>query len=952
MVYRASAVIEATIPRATYRLQFSRDFGFADAERIVPYLARLGVSHIYCSPLLKARPGSAHGYDIVDHNAFNPEIGDRAGFERLAAALKAHDMGIVLDIVPNHMGIGPDNAWWMDVLEHGEASRYAEFFDIDWRPLKAELRDKILLPVLGDHYGRVLESGELQLAFDPATGGFSVHYHEQRFPLDPRTYPMIFAEPVEVRLDDALAAARRLGERNDTSPEQVESRARDAAAIKQSFAAFAGGDERVRARIAAAVAAVNAAPTERLHALLERQAWRLAYWRTAADEINYRRFFDVNDLAGLRQENPQVFEATHALIVELVAQGLVQGLRVDHPDGLNDPRGYLRRLVAALGGEADGRAPVFLIVEKILASYERLPGDWPVHGTAGYDFLNALNGLFVQAPAERVLTRLYERFVQGLHDFDREVEQCKKLVMRSALGSELRVLSAALNRLSEADVRTRDFTLAALREALTEVVACFPVYRTYITADGATPDDRRFVEWAVAQARRRSLAADVSIFDFVQRMLLLDDVAPLPAKARREAIAFATRFQQYTAPLMAKGLEDTAFYRYHRLVSLNEVGGNPRRFGLSAAAFHHMNEERARSFPHAMLASSTHDTKRSEDVRMRINVLSELLLEWKTRIARWNRLNRRRKRRLTDGGRWPDREMEYLLYQTLVGVWPGEGLTPAGMPAFRARIESYLIKAAREAKLHTSWLNPDTEYESALTGYVRALLPDDLHGPFLADFQSFAARVARFGALNSLSQALLKLTCPGVPDFYQGTELSDLSLVDPDNRRPVDYARCAALLDELSTVGGERATALIASPEDGRAKLYLVARVLAFRRAHAALFRDGRYVPVSVQGERADHVCAFARVLNDQGDAGGDRGCVVVAPRWFARLMGPDDAFPPAASWGDTRIEAPPFADEFENLLTGERVAVSGEGGKRWLGASALLGAFPVAVLVAGALHL
>jgi (1->4)-alpha-D-glucan 1-alpha-D-glucosylmutase len=933
---------EATIPRATYRLQFSRDFGFADAERIVPYLARLGISHIYCSPLLKARPGSTHGYDIVDHNAFNPEIGDRAGFERLAATLAAHDMGIVLDIVPNHMGVGPDNAWWMDVLEHGEASRYADFFDIDWRPLKAELRDRILLPVLGDHYGRVLESGELRLAFDSATGGFAAHYHDHRFPLDPRTYPMIFAQPVESRLDDVLAAARRLTERGAMPPGEVERRAQQGTAVKQSLAALAAGDDSIRGQIAMAVAAANTAPTERLHALLERQAWRLAYWRTAADEINYRRFFDVNELAGLRQENPQVFEATHALIVELVANGLVQGLRVDHPDGLNDPRDYLRRLVAALGGEIEGRAPIFLVVEKVLASYERLPDDWPVHGTTGYDFLNALNGLFVQAPAERVLTRLYERFVQGPHDFDREVEQCKKLVMRSALASELRVLAAALNRLSEADARTRDFTLHGLRDALTEVAACFPVYRTYVTADGATPDDRRYVEWAVAQARRRSLAADVSIFDFVQRMLLLDDVTQLPAKARREAIAFATRFQQYTAPLMAKGLEDTAFYRYHRLVSLNEVGGNPRRFGLSVAAFHHMNEERARSFPHALLASSTHDTKRSEDVRMRINVLSELLLEWKTRIARWNRLNRRRKRRLADGTRWPDREIEYLLYQTLVGAWPDEGLAPAGMPAFRARIETYLIKAAREAKVHTSWLNPDSDYEGALTDYVRALLPDDPQGPFLADFQPFAARVARLGALNSLSQTLLKLTCPGVPDFYQGTELIDLSLVDPDNRRPVDYAHRAALLDEVSDIGGERATALLASPEDGRAKLYLVSRLLAFRRAHAALFRDGRYVPLTLQGERADHVCAFARVLSE---GGADRGCVVIAPRWFVRLMGPDDPFPPTGAWGDTRIEAPAFADEFENLLTGERVVVRMEGGGRWVAASALLGAFPVAML-------
>ena len=954
---------EPTIPSSTYRLQFHRDFTFRDATALVPYLARLGVGACYASPYLKARPGSHHGYDIVDHNTLNPEIGTREEYEAFVAALHEHGLGQILDIVPNHMGVGSDNQWWVDVLENGPASLYAAFFDIDWRPLKPELRGKVLLPVLGDHYGLALERGELALSWQPEAGGFHVQYFEHRFPIDPATYPAILERDID-RLEQALgtqrerfvefqsivAAFRNLPVRGEHAPERIVERNRDKEINKKRLADACGAEPLLNAHVAQAVAFYNngggngAARREPLHLLLEQQAYRLAYWRVAADEVNYRRFFDINDLAGLRMENPQTFFTTHRLISELVAQGKVNGLRVDHPDGLYDPETYYERLQALVsvattaGGSLPRKDTLYLVVEKILASYEHLPVDWPVHGTTGYDFANLVNGLFVDPRASEALERIYARFIRGAINFDELLIDRKRLIMRVALSSELNVLANHLNRLSEADWYARDFTLNALRYALREVVACFPVYRTYIGPDRITAEDRRYIEWAVAQAKNRSAAADVSVFDFIRRILLQEDGERLSDAYRRGALDFAMRFQQYTAPVTAKGLEDTAFYSYHRLISLNEVGGDPRRFGVSIAAFHRAVQERARLFPHTMLATSTHDTKRSEDVRARINVISEVPGEWRAAVARWSRINRSKKRRL-ESGYAPDRNDEYLLYQALFGVWPLAEPDADALAAFRRRIEDYLFKAAREAKVRTSWINPNVEYEEATREFVRALLGSD-QNLFLQDFATFVRRLSIPGLCNGLSQVLLKLTVPGVPDIYQGNEVWDFILVDPDNRRDVDFAHRDRLLRELeSTLGTpdkKRVRALLERLEDGRAKLYLTWKVLQRRRAAAELFRDGDYVPLTVEGRQADRVCAFARRYRD--------ACVVVAAPRFSTQDHLTGRLPLESVWQETHIVVP-GPGSFGNVLTGEVIRTVADTGRQLLPLSAVFESFPAALL-------
>jgi (1->4)-alpha-D-glucan 1-alpha-D-glucosylmutase len=953
----------AAIPSATYRFQFHRDFTFRDAAALAPYLQALGVSHCYASPYLKARPGSRHGYDIVDHNSLNPEIGAAADYDAFVDAMHRYGLRQVLDIVPNHMGIGSDNQWWLDVLENGPGSVHADFFDIDWYPLKSELHGKVLLPVLGDHYGSVLERGELALAFDRATGVFEVHYYQHRFPVDPGTYPLVLGRelrPLEEALgaehkrfteyQSLIAALGHLPDRNERSNDRIIERYRDKELHKKRLAHLCA-EPALAQHIERLLALYNggsggAGRWDLLHELLERQAYRVAYWRVASDEINYRRFFDVNDLAALRMENVQTFYTTHRLISDLIAQGKVNGLRIDHPDGLYDPREYYQRLqnfvttAVTTANRAHGRdRALYLIVEKILASHEHVPEDWPVHGTTGYDFINLVNGLFVYAPAEQELDKVYARFTGETRDFEQLLAECKRLIMRISLSSELNVLANYLNRLSEADRRSRDFTLNTLRYALRELVAFFPVYRTYIRGDRISEEDRRYVEWAVAQAKKHSAEADDSVYGYLRRMLLLEGAEHMPETYRRGMLDFAARFQQYSAPVMAKGMEDTAFYRYNRLVSLNEVGGDPRRFALSVAAFHHGNHERWSRFPHSMLATSTHDTKRSEDVRARINVISEVADEWREAVQRWSRMNRGKKRKLEDGSLAPDRNDEYLLYQTLVGAWPLEPLDVGALGALRQRIEAYMLKAVREAKAHTSWLNPNEAYEQGTQGFVQALLAS-LDGVFLKDFVPFAARLARFGLYNSLSQLLLKLTAPGVPDTYQGNELWDFSLVDPDNRRAVDYAKRQELLialhNALTVPVPARVRALVAHLDDGRAKLYLTWKVLSFRRDHAALFRDGDYTALGTDGDSADHVCAFAR-------RHAERTVVTVATRWFARRV-PDGALPLDGVWKNTWIEAPQVGT-YINVLTGEKNDTMMRAGKPALVLSALLAHFPVALL-------
>ncbi len=912
----SEAGTEAAAIRATYRLQFHNGFTFRDAEALVPYLSRLGISHLYASPLMQARPGSTHGYDIVDHNRLNPEIGTEAEFEALVASLAAHGMGLIVDIVPNHMGVGgADNAWWLDVLEWGENSPYAPFFDINWDPIRDDLKGRVLLPVLGDQYGAVLESGEIELRFDPDEGTFSAWYYEHRFPICPLSYPDILRHggPALSELSGAFEGLRRPA--SSTAYEQtIELKRRlgeaaadpeTAAALDTAVRAFAGDPGRSEG-------------SRRLHLLLEEQAYRVAYWRVATEEINYRRFFNINDLAGLRIELPELFEATHRLILGMVDRGQVQGLRIDHIDGLFDPARYCATLRQCAGEET------YIVAEKILARYERLP-DWPIAGTTGYDFVNQVLGLFVDASAEAAMTRLYRRITRRREAFDDVLYVAKQRIMHVNLASEMSVLARRFHRLSMSDWRTRDFTWRTMLTALEEVVAAFPVYRTYVSADGAGPDDHRYIEWAIGLAKKRWATEDTTILDFIHGVLIADLPGhPLSADVLRTAM----QFQQVTGPVMAKAFEDTAFYRYFRLIALNEVGGDPRRFGTSCAAFHHVAADRGQAWPQAMLTTATHDTKRGEDARLRIALLSEIPREWGRRVAGWIRFNRRHRGDVDDEP-VPDRNVEYLFYQMLVGVW-APGLDPGdikGITALSERVEAAMIKSVREGKERSSWSYPNALYEAGVQRFVRGVLDATRPNPFLVDFADFVGQIARPAALASLAQLVLKLTVPGVPDIYQGGELWDFSLVDPDNRGPVDWAVRARLLDEISDAS---LSELAAHWRDGREKLFVTARLLGLRRLRPALFAAGDYQPLEIgEGRNSDRVCAFSRRR-------GDEVLAVAVPRLTFGLF--RDGGP--ADFGATDM-ALPAVQMWRNVFTGEAIDARDR-----VRVAELFRQFPVSVLV------
>jgi (1->4)-alpha-D-glucan 1-alpha-D-glucosylmutase len=910
------------IPGATYRMQLDRGFTFDDAAGLLPYLSALGITHLYSSPWLKARAGTTHGYDIVDHNSINPEIGDPQSLDNLSAVLAGRAMGHILDFVPNHMAIGrADNAWWLDVLEWGRASPYAEYFDIDWAPLKPQLNGKVLVPFLGDHYGKALEVGDLVLRFDAETGSFSVWFHDHRLPIAVAQYgPLIRAalgaagadpqapdrswRPSLATLASGFEAVGRRRTRKDRER---------ASALKLELASLARASPEAADALARAAAAMNGRPGEPdsflpLHRLLERQAYRLAFWHVAANEINYRRFFDINELAGIRVEREEVFEAMHRFVASLIAKGDVQGLRIDHVDGLFHPREYLARVMELAGARPS--SPLYLVVEKVLATHETLREAWPVAGTTGYDFLNQVNALFLHPGGAHALTRAYQRFIGRDAEYEDVVHDCKRLIIQTLLGSELDVLAREFDRIAQRHWRTRDYTLETLRAALIEIAACFPVYRTYVARRGASPDDRRDIAWAVSQARKRWRGLGREALDFVESVLTTDLVRSEAGPYRRAAvIRAAMRFQQYTAPVMAKGLEDTAFYRFNRLISCNEVGGDPRQSGLSVAAFHNRNRERARRWPHGLLATATHDTKRGEDARARIDVLSEIPGEWERGARRWAALNGRWRIDLDDR-RAPSRNDEYLLYQALVGAWPAEfdepPFEPAALAAFTARVQAYVVKAAREAKQATSWANPSKEYEDAFVQFVGRLLDPEAGKLFLADFLPLQRRVARIGMLNSIAQLTLKLACPGVPDIYQGTELWDLSLVDPDNRRRPDFDGRRRSLGEVIRIGAlagaqraERVGELARDWRDGRIKLHVLASLLRLRREREPLFVDGNYQALAADGAMVDRVVAFAR------EAAED--CVVVAVgRHLAPLVPSADAAPMPSWWEETSLTLPP----------------------------------------------
>ncbi len=906
-------------PRATYRLQFHAGFRFEDATRIASYLAELGISHVYASPYLKARPGSTHGYDITDHLSLNPELGDEQSFRAMLAAFGAAGLGQILDFVPNHMGVGgADNPLWLDVLEWGPEAEHAGWFDINWDPDNHYLAGKLLVPFLGDQYGVELEKGNLTIKFDPEEGGLAIWaYDVHKLPLCPLHYDTVLGhEDAELdRLGDMFADLRQW------RPE-VGERAR---ALKARLAGLIREKPDIRAVLDRSLAALNA-DWRALDALIQRQFWRPAYFGVAGDEINYRRFFNINDLAGLRVELPAVFRHAHALILPMIEDGVLDGLRIDHIDGLLDPKAYLDSLRAAV------QKPFYLVVEKILAAHEALRPDWKVEGTTGYDFANLALGALIDPGAEQGFTEIYKSFAGVDAPFARVVYDSKMRIMENEMASELSALGRDAARIARQNPMTADFTRQILQRAIKQIVACFPVYRTYVDLDAGSDDaDRRYLRWAVGQARRLDPAIDSTVFDFLGGALTGKlTLEPNSGFSRAAVLRFAMKLQQYSGPVMAKGLEDTAFYRYNRFVALNEVGGDPQRFGLSAAAFHKANAERAKSWPRAMLATSTHDTKRGEDVRARLAVLADMPDEWGRQVQIWSRLLRARRGDVAGDAAAPGRNDEYLLYQLLVGSWPIELLDTSDASAledYGLRIKGALTKSMREAKVVSFWGAPDADYEDAMQSFAAAAL-DPSNNAFLSSFLPFAQRVARLGVDNSLAQLALKLTAPGVPDIYQGCEMWDFSLVDPDNRRPVDFeARRRALGSIVPMLAKSRQAAmreLIDHWRDGRVKLAVTALLLDLRKRQEALFAEGSYEPLPLCGAKSDFALGFART------AGAAAVAVLIA-----RYPGRREADP---EWGESAVTLAPGA--WTDVLTSRRL----EGGPALL--AEIFATLPAAVLV------
>lgn len=1011
---------------STYRLQFHSDFTFRDAAPLADYFADLGVSHVYSSPQSVARAGSRHGYDVVDPQRLNPELGTPEEAEAYRQALVGHGLGQVVDIVPNHMCVATsENAWWMDVLTHGPASRFAFYFDIDWQPLREELAAGVLLPILGDLYGRTLEAGQLVLRF--MDGAFWLDCPGTRLPLDPKTWITVLEQawppsggnatdpaPDELEFRSILSALSHLPERTASTEEARAERFRETIVIQGRLKRLCEAVPDLTARIEQTVKEINGRPGEpatfdRLHQLLEAQVYHLVHWKAGSDELNYRRFFDVTELAAICTERLDVYEASHRKWITAAAAGQIDGLRIDHIDGLFDPAAYLWRLQlsylrelvrtelrgnAAAGepsavlsgnGESEGAStdlenavldnlarefipahrrnvlsrddraadgsglnslsrdgthdesaivhtengvaapprtpvetPLPVYVEKILGREETLPTAWPVLGTTGYEFLSQVNGLFVSPEGLAAIRRYHGRTVKDMTPVTEVMHRSKRLILSGPLQSEIQLLAHRLDRLSGHHRSTRDYTLLALRNVLREVIACFPVYRTYIAAGDIAQSDRQIVGRAIAEARRRNPLLDQELFAFLRDVLFLER-PPLDSAGERERALFVGRFQQVTGPVAAKGVEDTTFYRYIPLTSLSEVGVELPRPLMSVSEFHQKTLERQRRWPDNMLATTTHDTKRTEDVRTRLSVLSEIPGEWNAAVGRWFRWNRKFRREV-DGGPAPSANDEWLFYQSLVGIWPLE--TPSGddWKDLTQRLLDYMQKGTHEAKLQTSWIHPNAAYDEAVADFVRKVM-EDREGRFLTDVAAFADSVTNFGLFNSCSQVLLRVMSPGTPDLYQGQELWDFSLVDPDNRRPVDYERRRKLLGELRAAerapGGRLALAkeLAGRPRDPRLKLHITTTALHYRRGFTG--RDS-YEPIEAIGPRADHVCAFRRVSAESG-----RTAIVVAPRFFATLAAASGKSSPwGPAWAETAIDLPSESGHFTNALTGENLAV------------------------------
>lgn len=1073
------------VPAVTYRMQFRDEWTFDDATAVVPYLHELGVSHVYASPYMRARAGSPHGYDVCDPNQLSPTLGGEEAFRRFAAALAEHGMGHIVDVVPNHMAAATENPWWRDVLENGPSSPYSGYFDIDWHPVKDELENKVLLPQLGSQFGDALESGQLKIAHQD--GRFEFQYFQHTLPLGPKTTIPILTHRLE-ELQAALGpgsesfdeyqsivtALQHLPAQNAVAPKAMAERQREKEVIKRRLRDLEAREPKVAEFVAENVRIFNGregAPEsfDALDKVLQAQSYRLCHWRAASDEINYRRFFDINDLAALCMEKAEVFHSSHEQYGKLLAAGQVDGLRIDHVDGLFNPERYLwrlqwnylgnlireeveklgpdeasqmlvgvaqakqaakeeadreaersgiisvlsaagvasptpndesgcspttllaveilRRICERLGlrqpddadwaaifgragvdaarelrpvaggdtvtvvdyGPLQQRLPLFVVVEKILGPNEPLPETWPVAGTTGYDFTNQLNGIFVYPRGFDSVERHYKKFVDEQRSFATIARECKRLIVRSSMSSELQMLAHRLNRISEQHRKSRDFTLNSLRYALREVLACFPVYRTYPGPDGVSDRDKRFVNYAVASSKRHNRTIDPATFDFIRDVLLLRHPPGLSDEAKQAREHFAGLFQQVTSPIMAKGVEDTAFYVYFPLMSANEVGGDPASAVHGLEEFHQQNSGRSRRGLRSLLATSTHDTKRSEDVRARINVLSEMPRPWRTAVNRWNRMNRA-KRTKVDGTLAPSRNDEYLFYQNLLGMWPTEGeLDDAARTDVIERMQAYMEKATHESKQQTSWINPNPEYDQAVRDFVAATLTPADGNRFLPEFLALHKRVVKLGLYTALSQVVLKLMSPGVPDIFQGQELWDFSLVDPDNRRPVDYSRRTDLLRRLKTELPKDSAAradfvgtLAKQPEDDRLKLFVTWKLIELRREFDSLFGRGRYAPLSASGRAAQHIAAFAWQPTLRPTESPDTShavdaaqphVVVIVPRWWGRLADAaalesvvDCVGQGERVWADTSVELPAGSPRtYVNHFTGRTVTTKSD---------------------------
>jgi (1->4)-alpha-D-glucan 1-alpha-D-glucosylmutase len=970
--------MEARAPLSTYRLQLHKGFTFADAEAALPYLKQLGIGDCYTSPIFEARPGSTHGYDVTRHDRFNAELGGGEGFERFSSTLRELEMGLLLDIVPNHMGVGNESVWWQDVLENGRASEYAEYFDIDWTPLKTEMKDKLLLPILGSQYGEELESKRIQLAVDD--GRFVVRYFDSHMPVAPRSLPVIFPGGeygelgVPQSFQDLLRELAHVPPHETSDVALAAQRREQLKELKPRLrkTLLSGEMQPVLARVLERMNGIegDAQSFDRLHELLEMQPYRLAFWKVSTEEINYRRFFDINDLAGLRMENPAVFAATHCLIRRMMARGQATGFRVDHADGMFNPRQYLIRLqllyVASQfrGETAEGelspngiekdiresvrgydwasvRGPLYVVVEKILEQNESLPNDWSVRGTSGYDFVHLSNQVFIQKQNEKRFTDFYTKLTDGKFDPDDTLYRSKLNVMQNSLSSETYVLTNLLSQLAAAKRRARDFTANILEAAIRETIACFPVYRTYIDDRGKYSEhDSAVIRHAVARAKQRNPEIDATAFDFLQGALLLHGRIGKDVDMRE--LYFALKFQQLTGPVMAKGVEDTAFYVYTRFVSSNEVGGSMKAFGISPEMFHETNRERLLVSPDAMLATSTHDTKRSEDVRNRMNVLSEMTFQWPSYVRRWQRMNAKHKRTLDDGRVAPSANEEYLIYQTIAGAWPLSVTNTDDRQRFLERMQEYMTKALSEAKVNLSWTSPNQQYVDAVHEFLKDILMPDARGrepQFTQTLRELMPAIETFGAVNSLAQVVLKTASPGVPDFYQGSEMWDLSLVDPDNRRPVDYElrrhALTAMQIQAETSGPLSVCRdIVRTVSDGRIKLWTAHCALMARNRMAEVFQRGEYVPVTATNGHREHVVAFSR--------GGK--VVAAVPRFACTLMGAKTQLPLNGAWGEAMLVLPEFQNAvLENIFTGEALRVGTDGKVRL---RSVFAEFPVALLV------